>query len=403
MRLLLTTKSRGFENPRRFYSTKATIPCDYVKKKYLEPWFVTGFSDAESCFVITIRENPGCNLGWAVGVAFQISLHLKDKEILNELEAFFGGIGSNKQGTNKWTLSVASLKDILKIVEHFDNYPLITQKYGDYLLLREAVMLMLRKEHLTPEGLEKIVAIKASMNIGLSKKLQAAFPNINPVARPLIRVQKIPHPEWVAGFTSGEGCFFLNISKNSNIKLGYRVSVGFQLTQHVRDKQLISLFETYFECGKYYLSNDGRHGDYIVFKPYDLAEKIMPFFRQYKIRGIKELDFQSWCEAIELIMAKKHLTQEGFDRVRQIKGGMNKSRALVDLGSAFIAGTNRVQVKPISVQEVISGKTRNFPSLRAAYLYLSNINNVSRSTISRYLDTGKSVKGFIFSSLKNLN
>ena len=62
LRLLVTTKSRGFEYPGRFYSTKATISCNYVKKS-LEPWFVTGFSDAESCFMITLRENPGCNLG----------------------------------------------------------------------------------------------------------------------------------------------------------------------------------------------------------------------------------------------------------------------------------------------------------------------------------------------------
>lgn len=85
----------------------------------------------------------------------------------------------------------------MKIVEHFENYPLITQKCGDYLLFREAVQLMLRKEHQLspPRGLvEKILAIKASMNIGLSKKLQAVFPNINPVARPLINTQKISHP-----------------------------------------------------------------------------------------------------------------------------------------------------------------------------------------------------------------
>ena len=25
------------------------------KKNYLDPWFVTGFSDAEGCFMITIR------------------------------------------------------------------------------------------------------------------------------------------------------------------------------------------------------------------------------------------------------------------------------------------------------------------------------------------------------------
>ena len=89
---------------------------------------------------------------------------------------------------------VSSLKDILKIVEHFDNYPLITKKYEDYLLFREVVTLIQGKQHLTKQGLEKIVAIKSSMNIGLSKKLQLAFPNINPIARPIIDTQKIPHP-----------------------------------------------------------------------------------------------------------------------------------------------------------------------------------------------------------------
>jgi hypothetical protein len=75
---------------------------------------------------------------------------------------------------------VFSLKDLQKIIEHFDNYPFITQKHGDYLLFREAVLLILKKEHLTLAGLEKIVAIKASMNLGLSKKLEQAFPNIIP-------------------------------------------------------------------------------------------------------------------------------------------------------------------------------------------------------------------------------
>ena len=35
---------------------------------------------------------------------------------------------------------------------------------------------MLKKEHLTNEGLLKIVAIKASMNLGLSDDLKVAFP-----------------------------------------------------------------------------------------------------------------------------------------------------------------------------------------------------------------------------------
>jgi hypothetical protein len=41
----------------------------------------------------------------------------------------------------------------------------------------------LKKEHLTSEGLQKILAIKASINKGLSPELKAAFSNITPVKR----------------------------------------------------------------------------------------------------------------------------------------------------------------------------------------------------------------------------
>jgi hypothetical protein len=51
--------------------------------------------------------------------------------------------------------------------------------------------LIKNKEHLTTEGLHKIVAIKASMNNSLSDELKAAFPDITPVARPLVHNQEI--------------------------------------------------------------------------------------------------------------------------------------------------------------------------------------------------------------------
>jgi hypothetical protein len=53
---------------------------------------------------------------------------------------------------------------------------------------------MSRKEHLTPEGLLKIVNIKASMNKGLSEKLQDVFPNVVPVLRPIINTPTIADP-----------------------------------------------------------------------------------------------------------------------------------------------------------------------------------------------------------------
>lgn len=90
---------------------------------------------------------------------------------------------------------VQSVKDLASVIKHLDKYPLITHKLADYLLFKEVVGMMQLKEHLTQEGLEKIVAIKASINKGLSDELRAAFPNVVAVKRPLIENKVIPHPQ----------------------------------------------------------------------------------------------------------------------------------------------------------------------------------------------------------------
>jgi len=55
--------------------------------------------------------------------------------------------------------------------------------------------IMRRKEHLTLEGLRQIVAIRASMNRGLSEELKLAFPDVVPVFRPLVENPKILDPD----------------------------------------------------------------------------------------------------------------------------------------------------------------------------------------------------------------
>jgi hypothetical protein len=80
------------------------------------------------------------------------------------------------------------------IIDHFEKYPLLTQKWADFKLFKQVVELMSRKEHLTIEGLDKIVAIKASMNLGLSLLLKQSFSDIIPVERPTVEDQKIKDP-----------------------------------------------------------------------------------------------------------------------------------------------------------------------------------------------------------------
>jgi hypothetical protein len=81
------------------------------------------------------------------------------------------------------------------IIDHFEKYPLITQKRSDYELFKKVVDMLNRKEHLTPVGLQKIVNLRAAINNGLSEVQKAAFPDAVPVGRPLVVDQEIKDPQ----------------------------------------------------------------------------------------------------------------------------------------------------------------------------------------------------------------
>jgi hypothetical protein len=112
--------------------------------------------------------------------------------MLYQIKSIMGIGGIYKHSENSMQYIVSSLSDLAVIIEHFDKYPLITQKLADYLLFKMGVDLIKNNEHLTIEGLRKILAIKASMNLGLSNKVKEAFPSIVPIIRPLVINKRVP-------------------------------------------------------------------------------------------------------------------------------------------------------------------------------------------------------------------
>lgn len=195
-----------------------------IEKSNLElnPWYVTGFSDAEACFHLAIGKNTKYKIGYYVNPGFSIALHKKDEELLRKIQEFFGGIGVLKVKKDIVQFRVFSIKDLDIIIKHFDLYLLITKKCADYLLFKEALELIKNKEHLTLEGFNRIISIRASMNKGLPEILKKDFENIIGRKIPLVIVPDKLDPNWIAGFTEGEGCFFVKLVKNNtkkNIKL----------------------------------------------------------------------------------------------------------------------------------------------------------------------------------------
>ena len=179
-----------------------------------------------------------------------------------------------------------------------DSYSLITQKQADYILFREIVLLKSKKLHLSDKGLQNVVNIRASMNRGLSSDLKLTFPNTQPVSRSLVN-SSIPYTHWIAGFSSGDGGFHIDVSKCSVYSLGLNVKLNFQIGQHDRDKNLMKTLVNYFGCG-HYMDKQGW-GHYRVTKFSDNYDIIIPFFKKYVILGTKSLDFEGWCTVAEII------------------------------------------------------------------------------------------------------
>jgi hypothetical protein len=149
---------------------------------------------------------------------------------------------------------------------------------------------MSQKDHLTFEGLQEIINIKASSNLGLSDLLKYNFINTKPVDRPLIIKNKIPDPNWLSGFVSAEGNFFVHIKKSKTIKIGHSVSLRFSITQNERDIKLMELLKKYLESGQIYKKSNSVV-ELRITKFSIISKILIPLLEKNSLHGIKVLDF----------------------------------------------------------------------------------------------------------------
>ena len=326
---------------KRFYSTNI--------KKFFNDFslftYITGFIDAEGSFYIKVTKSYTIKTGYSIQLTFGLILHNRDIYLLNTIQDHFDGVGNIWEGiSNRVQYQISNIKDMKFLIDHLDKYPLLTQKWADFQLFKQAWNLIVKKEHLTVEGLRKILSIKAVMNgNGLSEKLSKEFPNLNLIPRPsrdkyLFSISetlwdrfnlvnsKIYNPSWLTGFIEGEACFFVNIRKSSKYKTGYQVTLKFQITQHIRDKIILQNIINYLDCGHYREVSENNDGKFEVEKFKDIVEKIVPFLDKFSLIGAKKEDYHKFKLIAELMKEGAHLTPSGLNEIKQIKSKMNKAK-----------------------------------------------------------------------------
>ena len=129
-------------------------------------------------------------------------------------------------------------------------------------------------------------------------------------------------PNWVVGFTEGEGCFRVSINRQPNMSTGWQVLPEFRIVQHKRNKITLEKLQRFFGAGNVVVNHDTRL-ELRIRKLSDL-KKVVAFFEQHQFQTTKEADFRNFAQIIEMMEERKHLTHEGLAKIAKLAWKMNR-------------------------------------------------------------------------------
>jgi len=288
------------------------------KNNSLDPYWITGFTDAEGCFSVIISQRS--KLNWRVKVSFEMNLHIKDIAVLYLIKQFFGvGSVNSREKRFNCVYRVTKIADLINvIIPHFIKYPLLTQKYSDFFLWSKVVRLMELKQHLTPSGLDTVISYYASINKGITHQVFTAFPNIKAAVRINPILYPILNPYWISGFTAVDGGFSIGIRPITG-----QIYFWFHIAHHSRDMLLINLFIDFFNCGKVHIRRNTNRCDFLIQDFNKIYDIIIPHFDKHSLNNIKQLDFADFKTAANLF---KSNGKKSTDIIKQIMSNMNSKR-----------------------------------------------------------------------------
>lgn len=132
-----------------------------INNRSLNPFWVTGFMEADGSFFININGKTN-----KVRPVASIGLNDREKFLLLKINKFFKGIGSvyetPKHNFVEW--KVFKLTSLDSLISHFENYPLKGFKYYNFSLWYEIIKFIKDKDQLSQNDLDYIKALKDKLN-----------------------------------------------------------------------------------------------------------------------------------------------------------------------------------------------------------------------------------------------
>ena len=308
---------------------KTTAPKQQQNKSTaLNPWFVTGFVDAEGSFTMSIFKSKTAAIGWTIEPCFIITLHKKDIELLNKIQSFFGVGTVYTVGNKEARYRVRSRLGLNVIISHFNRYSLQTTKAIHFSMFCRILNLINDRHHASAEGFLKLVSLINKLNNPLSQSLLdklaplGILPDVDVElsSRESSFINQDLDPWWISGFTTGEGSFtyFTRNRKKANGEIVKDYTLAYEVGQRSDSIHVLDLIAKTLECGKVYSETRGISKYRLVTRD-QILSILVPFFAKYPLQGNKYLQYKLWAQIVEVLQTTGRSEQRDVKTEELIK------------------------------------------------------------------------------------
>jgi len=227
------------------------------------------------------------------------------------------GIGQVSISGNMAEYRIRDIKSILQhIIPIFDKYPLLTSKYFNYDLFKQAA-LSWRSSNPVLSNKKKdelLTELKSKIRPSEGEYISPAWSIINNLVTSKTEAMIVMSKLWIIGFTEAEGSFYIVTKEKGRMTHGFEItqkldkivltSIGFILGMIVVKKK------TYFSV----VSTNSKTINDIILYYYST------------MKGMKSLEYRIWARSFT--KSKSYVVHERFEYLTKIRDQMRQIRSI---------------------------------------------------------------------------
>ena len=263
-------------------------------------WLV-GLVDGDGSFSF-LKSNNKWTLNFKIGQSvYNIRLLYHVKSII--------GVGKVSISNNDAEFRIRKLDHIIKyVIPIFDKYPLLTSKYYDYNIFKQAANVIVSETLNTAEKDAQLKGLKHNM-MEREDYISPAWSIIGYKVFNLTDAEAVISKDWVIGFTEAEGSFNLVVKEKG------RMVHAFEVTQN-RDLIVCQALGYIFRAN---VITKRTYNTVVTTKTSSIYHLVQYF--DGTIRGIKSLEYRIWARSF---MRQK----SSYEYLYKIREMMRKIRSI---------------------------------------------------------------------------